>query len=264
MAQVSPTNFQAFSLTDDPDGLWVAEDGGEMLGFAFSWMCGDLWFLAQLFVSPDRQGAGIGHELIQRTLNQADKAGAAKRALITFTFNRVSQGLYIRHDLFPRAPVYFFNIERERLNARTQSSELRCVEVDTSAGIDRLAAIDQAALGVTRAKHHRYLGSESGTRAMLLKEGPNDVGYFYLSSGGHIGPLAVTRADLIGRAFGAALHLAAQAESSKVSAFIPGSAEAALSLAVACGLRITFPMVLMATSNVGDWTQYLPRNPGFM
>jgi hypothetical protein len=52
MATSSPPNFQLFSLKDDPDGLWVAEDGG----FAWSWVCGDVWFLAQLFVDPAQQG----------------------------------------------------------------------------------------------------------------------------------------------------------------------------------------------------------------
>jgi hypothetical protein len=42
---VRPPAFSRFSLSDDPEGLWVAEDDGEILGFAFSWLCGDLWFL---------------------------------------------------------------------------------------------------------------------------------------------------------------------------------------------------------------------------
>jgi len=29
-------------------------------------------------------------------------------------------------------------------------------------------------------------------------------------------------------------------------------------------MRITVPMLLMASPGYGDWTQYLPRNPGFM
>jgi hypothetical protein len=29
-------------------------------------------------------------------------------------------------------------------------------------------------------------------------------------------------------------------------------------------MRITIPMILMSTRDMGDWTQYLPRNPGFM
>jgi hypothetical protein len=37
-----------------------------------------------------------------------------------------------------------------------------------------------------------------------------------------------------------------------------------LDLAAEHGLRITFPMMFMSTRPVGDWTRYLPRNPGFM
>src|SRR5690242_12822399 len=44
MASSRPPHFQMFSLKDDPDGLWMAEDAGEILGFAFSWVCGELWF----------------------------------------------------------------------------------------------------------------------------------------------------------------------------------------------------------------------------
>jgi hypothetical protein len=29
-------------------------------------------------------------------------------------------------------------------------------------------------------------------------------------------------------------------------------------------MQITFPMLLMASPGYGHWTQYLPRNPGFM
>ena len=54
------------------------------------------------------------------------------------------------------------------------------------------------------------------------------------------------------------------ASSEKISAFLPGTCDSALSLAVNRGMRITFPMLLMASPGYGDWTQYLPRNPGFM
>jgi ribosomal protein S18 acetylase RimI-like enzyme len=107
MASLRPPEFQLFSLSDDPNGLWVAEDSGRMLGFAFSWVCDELWFLAELFVAPGNQGRGIGNELLKRTLQHAQKTGATNKALITFTFNTVSQGLYIRHGLLPRVPIYF-------------------------------------------------------------------------------------------------------------------------------------------------------------
>jgi hypothetical protein len=47
MATLRLLQFRLFSLRDDPDGLWVAEDAGEMVGFAFrrksSQHCGRAW-----------------------------------------------------------------------------------------------------------------------------------------------------------------------------------------------------------------------------
>src|SRR5689334_2543019 len=77
IASPAPTLFQAFCLQVDPDGLWVAEEDGRLLGFAWSWTSDDLWFLAQLFVSPDAQDRGIGGELLRRTEDQAARRGAS-------------------------------------------------------------------------------------------------------------------------------------------------------------------------------------------
>jgi ribosomal protein S18 acetylase RimI-like enzyme len=125
-----PPNFQSFSLKNDAGGLWVAEDADEILGFAWSWVCGDLWFLAQLFVSPSYQSGGIGTELLKRTLEHAQQLGATSKALITFSFNTVSQGLYIRHGLFPRFPIYNLSVARELLTGRLQGTQLRHVPLE--------------------------------------------------------------------------------------------------------------------------------------
>ncbi|NUS19590.1 MAG: GNAT family N-acetyltransferase [Mesorhizobium sp.] len=265
MVAASPPNFQLFSLKDDPDGLWVAEDGGDILGFAWSWVCDDLWFLAQLFVDPARQGHGIGNALLERTVEHARKSGAADKALITFTFNPVSQGLYMRHGLFPKTPVYLLGAARERVMKALPEPPLRAVEIDDSAAtMEKLVEIDHRALGVSREKHHRYLGTDPATTGVLLYAGGDAVGYSYFSANGHIGPLAVVWPDRLRDAFATALRLAADRSPEKVSAFLPGTCDSALHLAVDQGMRITFPMLLMASPGYGDWKQYLPRNPGFM
>ncbi len=265
MATSSPPNFQLFSLGDDPDGLWVAEDDGCLVGFAWSWVCEDLWFLAQLFVDPAQQGRGIGNELLKRTLEHARKADAAHKVLITFTFNRVSQGLYMRHGLFPRMPIYFLDTARKGLIERLPECPLRSIPIDGAAAtMQKLAEIDARAIGVGREKHHRYLLNDPTTTGVLLCDGGECVGYSYIGSNGHIGPLAVREVNVLGDAFTAALKMAADGSSEKVSAFLPGTCESALGLAVNHGMRITFPMLLMASTGYGTWTRYLPRNPGFM
>ena len=101
-------------------------------------------------------------------------------------------------------------------------------------------------------------------RGVGLWAGDDCVGYAYVSTGGHIGPLAVAKPDAVGAAFRTALTLAAESGSSQVSAFVPGANETTLRTAVEHGMRITLPMLLMSTRDFGDWIVYLPRNPGFM
>jgi hypothetical protein len=162
-------------------------------------------------------------------------------------------------------PVYFFAGVSERVMGGLRDNSLRTSAIkDTDAHIVTLAEIDARALVVEREKHHRYLINEAGTTGILLYLGSECVGYAYIASNGHIGPLAVTRADILGDAFTTALKVATDGKSERISAFLPGTCESSLSLAVNYGMRITFPMLLMASPGYGDWTNYLPRNPGFM
>jgi hypothetical protein len=203
--------------------------------------------------------------LLKNTFEHAKKSGATSRALITFTFNTVSQGLYIRNGLFPRYPIYNFSVARELLLGRLQGPQFRYIPLkETASDLYNLAQIDAQVLGVSREKHHRYLITDKATRGFSFYAGDDCVGYAYVSTGGHIGPLAVGRPDAVGTALRTGLTLAAESGSSHVSAFLPGASETALRTAVEHGMRITFPMLLMSTRDFGDWTGYLPRNPGFM
>src|SRR5262245_47399314 len=207
IASPRPPPFQLFSLKDDRDGLWVADDDGEMVGFAWSWVCADLCFLAQLFISPERQGSGIGNELIKRTWGPAQAKGATNKALITFTFNTVSQGLYLRHGMFPRFPIYFFSVTSDRLKERPEGAQFRSVKLEeTSLDLRHFAVIDAQALGISREKH-RYLIKDPSTEGILLYQGDACVGYAYIAEG-HIGPLAVAHSDHMALAFRTALAIA--------------------------------------------------------
>jgi hypothetical protein len=224
-----------------------------------------LWFLAELFVAPGHQGRGVGNELLARTFAHARKAGATAKSLITFTFNVVSQGLYIRHGLFPRLPMYVVSVARDALlMSRLQGDKLRCTPIEpTASHLKTLAQLDVSTLGISREKHHRYLLNDGTMKGVLFNNGGDPMGYAYISATGHVGPLAVAQAGGMGAAFRTALDLAAAAGAAQVSAFLPGVSES-LGIAVEHGMRISLPMVLVSTRDFGDWTRYLPRNPGFM
>ena len=92
--------FPEFCLARDPAGLWVAEDGDGIVGFGFSWMTEKFWCLSQLFVRPEMQAKGIGQALLSKTLMQAERIGAANRALITPAYNTASTGLHLNRSFY--------------------------------------------------------------------------------------------------------------------------------------------------------------------
>ena len=264
IAQVRPPDFQAFCVRDDPRGAWVAEEGDVMVGFALSWVCDDHWFLAELFVSPDHQGQGIGQALMARTLAQAADVRAKHRSLITFAFNVVSQAVYVQHGLLPRLPLLLCSAPRAAMASMPRGPWLEASPVGRSAAdAEALRAIDLASVGFSREKHHRYLLSDAQLHGFFFTDKGARTGYAYLSKAGHIGPLAVLRAEAMPAAFQTAVALAAESGAAQVSAFVPGTS-AALPIAVAQGMRFALPMVLMSAEDFGHWRAYLPRNPGFM
>src|SRR5579885_3720320 len=164
---------------------------------------------------------------------------------------------------FSEAPSLFLAVTRDAL--RLPAERLPSTPLSASAAhLRALDTIDVAVLGVSRAKHHRYLLSDAAANGLLFQAANGDcIGYVYVIDG-HVGPLAISKQEAAGAALATALAFAADAGAARVSAFIPGSCHGALILALASGMRITFPMLLMADRDFGDWSRYMPRNPGFM
>jgi GNAT superfamily N-acetyltransferase len=55
-------------LHTDPEGAWVADDGGEVVGIGQAHRREGLFVLSHLFVAPRAQDRGVGRELLERTL----------------------------------------------------------------------------------------------------------------------------------------------------------------------------------------------------
>jgi len=259
------TAFPKFCLARDPAGLWVAEDGDTIVGFGFSWMTEKFWCLSQLFVRPEMQTKGIGQALLSKTLIQAERNGAANRALITFAYNVASTGLYLQNALYPREPLY-------RMAAPAQAVAQNLAD----AGYDIIAIapwpepgewtgrIDQELLGFRRDLHHQFLLGGVAARAVRIEHAGRIAGYAYISAGGHVGPLAIAPDADAKAVVTTALRCALEGGARRVSMFVPGRADVVMQTALALGFRIEVPYVLMAWRPFGNWCHYLPRDPGFI
>lgn len=260
-----PPAFQQFCLAEDPDGLWIAEEGSSLVGFGFAWMRQKFWYLAQLFVAPDAQSRGIGQDLMSRTLHWAEQRGAENRALITMAYNMASTGLYIRNGLYPREPLF-----RMAAPARVLEESIGTADLDVSPiepwakSQDWLGQIDEEVLGFRRDSHHALLIEGFAARAMRIENAGRLAGYAYISAEGHIGPLAIALGADPKAVVRAAIRCALEGQPKQVSMIVPGKADRVLDVVVDLGFRIEEPFVLLSARPFGDWRNYLPSNPGLM
>jgi ribosomal protein S18 acetylase RimI-like enzyme len=79
---------------------WVAEDDGALVGFAHlrrlsdTFTAGPAWSLDDLYVAPERRGAGIARALIAACAAAAHEAGGGTLRWITASDNSTAQRLY--------------------------------------------------------------------------------------------------------------------------------------------------------------------------
>ncbi len=260
-----PIAFPKFCLAEDADGLWVAERGDTIVGFGFSWMTERFWFLSQLFVRPETQAKGIGQALLSKTLMQAERNGAANRALITPAYNIASTGLYLNNGLFPREPLY-------RMAAPAQAVARNLVDAEYEATPiapwpeprEWMAEIDEALLGLRRDLHHRFLLGDGAARGFRIEQASRTAGYAYISAEGHVGPLAIAPDADAKAVVTTALRCALESKPRQISMIVPGRADLVMKAVLALGFRIEEPYVLMASRPFGNWCNYLPRTPGSM
>ena len=62
-------------LETDPEGSWVAEEDGVVVGLSQSFVREGYWVLSMLATAPDSQRRGLGRELLQLAMGNADSAG---------------------------------------------------------------------------------------------------------------------------------------------------------------------------------------------
>ena len=260
-----PIAFPKFCLAEDPDGLWVAEHGDTIVGFGFSWMTEQFWFLSQLFVRPETQAQGIGQALLSKTLIQAERNGAATRALITPAYNIASTGLYLNKGLYPRELLYRMAAPAQAVAQNLGDAGYDATPIAPWTERDEWTGrIDQELLGFRRDLHHKFLLGGGAARAIRIERAGRAAGYAYVSAEGQIGPLAIAPDADAKAVVTTALCCALESRPSQVSMIVPGRADVVVRAVLALGFRIEEPYVLMATQPFGNWCNYLPRTPGFL
>jgi GNAT superfamily N-acetyltransferase len=161
--------------------FWVAEEAGEIVGFARSTLHDGLLELVDFFVLPGNQSTGVGRELLARAF---PREGKHRRAIIASSDIR-ALSRYLKAGVYPRFPIYY--IFRE---PRPVGFELPLEIRPVAATPETLAAIrevDRAILGFERDEDHEFLLNDR--QAYLFYRNGRIAGYGYF--GKCTGPVAL-------------------------------------------------------------------------
>jgi GNAT superfamily N-acetyltransferase len=168
-------------LARTAEQFWVAEQAGQIVGYARSILRADVRQLTEFFVLPDVQSDGLGRELIER----AFPAEGADRRTLNATTDVRALALYLKNGMTPYCPLLYFGRTPEKVVLKT-GLEFEALESSQTA-LDHLAEIDRQIIGFRRDVDYTWLmGNRKG---FLIRREGQVVGYGF--TGLRSGPFAL-------------------------------------------------------------------------
>jgi GNAT superfamily N-acetyltransferase len=98
--EITDSTWRRFLDPDEPMRALVAEDAGDLLGFAHlvfhrgTWSIGDFCYLEDLFVAEHARKHGVGRKLIEAIYQLADERGCERVYWLTHESNTPARRLY--------------------------------------------------------------------------------------------------------------------------------------------------------------------------
>ncbi len=235
--------------------FWIAESGGEPIGYARSIMRSGIWELTEFFVVPRNQSSGVGRELLNRVL----PGDEARHKVIIATADMRAQARYLKSGVYARFPLVYCWREAEEAPLRT---DLEIVPASPSAEtFAALRHIDTQILGHHHDEDHAWL-MEQRDGYLFLRNG-DVVGYGYC--GHYNGPFALLHDADFPAALAHAESYAAR-RGRKFGVEVPLINRAAIDYLLSRGYQLdSFFAFFMSDEPFGKLDHYLfPSPPFFM
>lgn len=151
----------AYLAGTDPEGSWVATDGGEVVGLAQSFVRDGYWVLSLFAVRPRCQRAGVG----RRLLAEACRHGAGLPGTIQCSRDPAAMRLYqsAGFDLHP-AMTAFGPVRKGSVAAHPR------VRPGDSGDLELAAAVDRTVRGAERTADLAFLLAADDTRLLVVDD----------------------------------------------------------------------------------------------
>ena len=236
------------------DQFWVAEEAGQVIGFARSLFQDGHQQLTEFFVLPGYQSGGIGRELLARAF---PSRGARRRSIIA-TLDGRAQARYLKSGVYPRFTIQYLFGRPEPVSVE---SDLRFERVGADpATLAAIRAIDLDLLGFQRDATHAHLLQDRQGYLYLRRDRP--VGYGYLANG--TGPMALLEETDIPAALAHAEREAAERGEHHFGVELPLVNRAAVQHLLGRGFQLEpFVAVLMSDEPFGRFSNYVLTSPPF-
>ncbi len=151
----------AHLLDTDPEGCWVAEAGGEVVGVALGLVREDVWGFSLFGLLPEHQGRGVGRELLRAALTHAE---GRRGGIILSSVNPAAMRSYFRAGFRLLPTVSLGGVAR--LDAIPDGLRSRPGDPEADG-----ATIDLASRHVRGASHRRDIPMMIGASRLLVLEG---------------------------------------------------------------------------------------------
>jgi len=213
-------------LRHDPDGCWVADADGKVVGVAMALRRDKLWGLSAYFVHPEWQGGGIGAALLDAVLGYS--RGCLRGIIISTADPRAAR----RYRLagFTLHPTI-------RIGGTVDRSALPIVEGVREGGPgdrDLCDSVDRQIRGAAHGVDHEFLGGE---HRLLVSDTLTGSGYCVVDSSGSPGLLAATNRKIAQRLLWSALARSPEGAEVRID-YLTAAQEWAVDVALAAGLSL--------------------------
>ncbi len=236
----------AYPCRTDPDGAFVAEFDGRVIGVAEAIVRERLWCLSMLAVEPGIQSGGAGRTLLERALayGRATEAGLLVSSNDPRALRLYADSGFALHPTFEAEGI----VHRRRLPRQNGA-----IRDDGGTDLEALAALTRAIRGAPYTGELRYALGQGGR---LLRA--TDRGFAVVSAEGQLWVLVARDEEAASALLWSALAVADRPARVR---WITGAQQWAIDVVARAGLRMAAYGALCVRGTPGVLTPFLPSSP---
>jgi GNAT superfamily N-acetyltransferase len=243
-------------LTINAEQYWVAENDGQIIGFARSFLDDNVRELTEFFVRPGTQSAGVGRGLLERAF---PATGAQIKCILATTDVR-AQTLYLKNGVYPRFVIQTLYREPEAITLETDLVFKPIT--NTPEIISALRTIDHHVLSFERDRFHQFLADYRKGFLFYRNEQPVGYGYFGIDA---VGPIALLQESDYPAILAYAENEAFKIGWKRFGVELPMINRSAVDYLLSRGYRLeNFRMLFMSNEPFGNFEKYIVAKPAFL